>query len=59
MHSSLKLGAFGYALSPISKKYHSFLFKKEREINCFKKKNEGLSSIKVSKLGVFGRVSFK
>ena len=41
MHSSLKLGAFGYALSPISKNYHSFLFKKEREINSFKKKMKG------------------
>jgi len=49
MHSSLKLGAFGHALSPLSgtSKNHSFLFKKKKKRKIILK-NEGLLSIKFS-----------
>ena len=61
MHSSLKLGTFGYALSSLSKKKitHSFSKKKKKREKFFFKKNEGLSSIKVSKLDTFDHASFK
>ena len=62
MHSSLKLKAFGYALSPLSrirkKSLIPFQKKKKRE-KFFFLKNEGLSSIKVSKLDTFDHASFK
>ena len=51
MHSSLKLGAFGYALSPLSRtsKNHSIIFKKKKRKILFE--NKGSSCIKFSNQG--------